>query len=321
MASAPVVIEMAAPDAARPEAQALLAACTEGLRDRGPCSLGGARGAARAVVVVSWEGTAHIAVKIEVGVRRDSHIDWLARHVAFDPSDTETERWRSVGLVIATLVGESEPRPEPKREEPPSTASRAPTPERATEPAALSDRAAPHGAVPAPVAPWFVDGAVVAARGAGDAFGAWGGLARVGYRLGAAPLFVTASVRYESQPRATDAVSIGWLWGGIGVEAQTSLVPSTLLVHARAEATLAWIRASAADATPQSGTLLGAREGVALTWWWTGWVGPTIGADLVELTRSAVVRVSTDGTTYVPVTTAQWIGWSTTVGLRFQSPP
>src|SRR5579859_2623261 len=104
--AAAVVIEMHAQDAALPNARILVNACTEGLREMGPCSLeDSTSSSAHAVVIVSWEGQGHTAAKIEVGVRHGGRgADWIARHVTFNATDAEPERWRSVGLIIATLV-------------------------------------------------------------------------------------------------------------------------------------------------------------------------------------------------------------------------
>ena len=127
---APIVIEMTASDAALPYAQVLVSACSSSVHDRGPCALGDVTGeSARVVVIVSWEGTGHFAAKIEVGVRQGTRADWRTRRVSFDATDQEIERWRSVGLIIATLVGEAgsernaEPQPSassnPRRPSPP----------------------------------------------------------------------------------------------------------------------------------------------------------------------------------------------------------
>src|SRR5258708_28666544 len=99
-----VVVEMHASDASSSYAQVLVDACTEGLRDGGVCALDAGTGdSSRAVAIVSWDGIHRSAAKIDVGVRRGAHADWLTRNVTFAASDAEVERWRSVGLIIATL--------------------------------------------------------------------------------------------------------------------------------------------------------------------------------------------------------------------------
>lgn len=322
-AAAAVVIEMPAQDAALPYARVLVNACTEGLRERGPCALEESTGdSAYAVVIVSWEGQAHSAAKIEVGVRHGSRADWVARHVSFNASDAEIERWQSVGLIIATLVeqagGEqkSEPPPPPAPPKPPPAPPPV-RPEREPGEKPLSAMAPKRDA-------WLVDGAFELARGTGNGLGAWGGLVRANRQVGSTPFFVTGSLRYESQPQASNSaiarVGINWAWASAGV-AVTTDPTGPLLFEARLEPTLGWVHATAQGSTStQSGVLFGAREGVGATWWWAWWLGFAVGADLVETTRSASVTVSANGsTTHTPVTTEQWIGWSGTIGLRVRA--
>jgi hypothetical protein len=62
------------------------------------------------------------------------------------------------------------------------------------------------------------------------------------------------------------------------------------------------------------------REGVAITWWWLRWLGLSLSADALETTRSAVVNVSSGtDTSATQVAKAQWFGWSSGLGIRFQT--
>ena len=62
----------------------------------------------RAVAIVR-AGEAGLSVRIEVGVQRTSTgALWLNRELRFAPGDPLRERWRSVGLAVATLAGEVE---------------------------------------------------------------------------------------------------------------------------------------------------------------------------------------------------------------------
>jgi hypothetical protein len=326
MAAAPVVIEMPAQDAALPYARVLVNACSEGLRDRGPCALEDSTSqSAYAVVIVSWDGPAHTAAKIEVGVRKGQHADWLARRVAFNATDAEIERWRSVGLIVATLVGEAGGE---RKAEQPAT----PAPEQKSPEPPVRQREEPEGAdaekVASPIPPvgeaWLVDGAFEVARGASSSFGALGGAARVSKRLGSTALFGTGSLRYEAQPQAGSSaiaqVGMLWAWASAGVAIAADVQGAPLLVEARLEPTAGWVQASVSGGSAKaSGVLVGAREGVGGTWWWARWLGLTLSVEAIETTQTTAVRTTTDGATYLPVTTADWFGWSALAGLRFRA--
>jgi hypothetical protein len=304
VAAAPVVIELAPQVAALPEARVLADACTEALHERRQCVLDdAAKEAAYAVVIVSWEGPARTAANIEIGVRRAARADWVTRHVDFSASDPEDERWRSVGLVVATLVDQAE----------------SPAAQDATPP--QEERKAQNNT--APVGAWLLDASAEGARGTAGGLGAWGGVLRASRQLGSLPLYATGSLRYEMQPQAGDAtiaqVTMRWAWASAGVAIGTDLSAAPLRLEARLEPTVAWVQAMASgSASPVSGLLGGLREGVGVTWWWARPIGLVVGAELVE-TPSANVGVSASGLPpYQPVTKEEWFGWSTTVGLRFR---
>jgi hypothetical protein len=64
--------------------------------------------APRAVAIVRLLGSDGRSVRIEVGLREADRASWSVRAIEFAPHDPARERWRSVGLVLATLVGEVE---------------------------------------------------------------------------------------------------------------------------------------------------------------------------------------------------------------------
>jgi hypothetical protein len=61
-----------------------------------------------ALAIVRWVGSEQRRVRIEVGLRESEHSAWSVREIVFSSGDPLRERWRSVGLVLATLVGEVE---------------------------------------------------------------------------------------------------------------------------------------------------------------------------------------------------------------------
>jgi hypothetical protein len=314
--SPPVVVEMSASDASTPYARVLVAACSDGLRGGGPCGLESTAVSdpGRAVAIVSWDGTGRGTATIEVGVRRGARAEWLTRRVTFDPSDAEVERWRSVGLIIATLVGSESARDAA----PPSAHAVPPAPAPPSKPVPR-DPAPPAPSLPGPS--WFFELGADLARGGGDIVGAGGPNGRIGAAFRSTAVFVTGSVRYEVEPHATSQVRLEWGWASVGVGLAAPLADGALLVEGRFEPTAGVIRASVSGGSPQqSGALFGAREGGALTWWWGRSFGLSLSLELLETTRSTVVTVSNaSGAGAIPVATAQWLGWSGGLGLRFRT--
>ncbi len=105
---APVVIIEVAPPAATPSSTAVMVeACDEAVR-RGHCALSEpGREPLRpdAIAIVSWQMPNEEHVRVEVGVRGPAGTEWAVRELDFRNEDSTIERWRSAGLVIATLVG------------------------------------------------------------------------------------------------------------------------------------------------------------------------------------------------------------------------
>jgi len=64
--------------------------------------------APRAVAIVRLRGPEGREVHIEVGLREAARASWSVRELEFSSHDPARERWRTVGLVLATLVGEIE---------------------------------------------------------------------------------------------------------------------------------------------------------------------------------------------------------------------
>jgi hypothetical protein len=309
--SPPVVVEMSAADAGAPYAQVLVDACSAGLRGGRTCALEGTTSdSAPAVAIVSWEGAGRSAAKIDVGVKRGARADWLTRRVTFDASDAEVERWRSVGLIIATLVGSGEA----ADADAPRLPLAAPVPASVGATRSVSPPSSGGGS-------WFFEVGAAVARGAGDVVGAGGPSGRVGTLFRSLPLFVTGSLRYEIEPRATAQVRLEWAWVALGLGVAVPLGDAPLLLEARVEPTLGGIRASSlVGPQEQSGALFGVREGAGLTWWWGRSFGVSLFADVLETTRSAVVNVSASTSPGVTqVAKAQWLGWSTGLGLRFRT--
>lgn len=103
-----VLVELPAAEAADVNAPALVAACSSGLR-RGSCALEEAPEGERAtaVAIVAWLDADHLRARIDVGRRAEQRGGWQVRELTFHAQDALLERWRSVGLAIAGVVGEA----------------------------------------------------------------------------------------------------------------------------------------------------------------------------------------------------------------------
>ncbi|HEX7670438.1 MAG TPA: hypothetical protein VF395_12670, partial [Polyangiaceae bacterium] len=105
-----VMVEIAPPEPPADLARALVDACSAAVRV-GSCSRAdGATAAAvpkgTAAAMVRWETAEGRRVRIEVGVTGEGQPAGRVRSLEFAATDPLVERWRSVGLTIATLAGE-----------------------------------------------------------------------------------------------------------------------------------------------------------------------------------------------------------------------
>src|SRR5664279_2629453 len=106
-----VMVEIAPPEPPADLARALVDACSAAVRV-GSCSR--AEGGMAAAVIpkgtaaatVRWETADGRRVQIEVGVAGEGQTAGRGRSIEFAATDPLVERWRSVGLTIATLAGE-----------------------------------------------------------------------------------------------------------------------------------------------------------------------------------------------------------------------
>jgi hypothetical protein len=230
-----VLVELPAADAADINAPALIAACSSGLR-RGTCAVEEAPNGERAtaVAIVVWLDPEHLRARIDVGRRAEQRAGWQVRELSFHEQDALPERWRSVGLAIAGVVGEATLL-EPAK----------PAPARATEPKPIAPRAR------ATERDWRVDlGPTLenGVSGGAPSAGAWLDLAW--QCCGSVPLELTLSAANAWSVRDTAGVATRFstLGAGVGV---TLHVSEALAVRGSALAALEVVDAGATD--PVSG--------------------------------------------------------------------
>lgn len=157
----PVIVDLDAEVSAR-DVQVVIAACNDAISE-GECLPETAASDAppRAVAVARAADRGVRVVRIEVRLASDDEGAPIVRELVFGRRDPLRERWRSVGLAIATLVGEGERAREQaaEEEEPPlppvEVAPEPPQPEAAPPPASAPEleEEAPELEAPEPEAP------------------------------------------------------------------------------------------------------------------------------------------------------------------------
>ena len=230
-ASPVVVVEVPARDRARPEAAALIAACTSAL-DGGRCQL--ARTDAEvesgtAIAIVSFRDVDHLRALVEVASSKQPNETWLSEELEFKSQDQRLERFRTLGLAIAALVREA------SREMPggasgssgaAAEADGARSPKARDEAVEVRETtklrdAAKETAVSAPSSPQRRAEAWISAGPSAfydPKLSSWryGGQLHLGLGGSAFPGFVSLSGSYES---GTDNAGVSLSWGTLGLGA------------------------------------------------------------------------------------------------------
>jgi hypothetical protein len=271
-----VVIEMAASERAVPLSTALVDACSRAVSG-GACALstGSPDQDSPAVAIVTWHD-GRTKVRIEVGLRRADHAEWLSRSLEFKPEDSEIERFRSAGLVVATLVGDvragvrADPEP-PHTGEADAAGPAPPPPAPAPPPKETPPANSPAHAERVSVA---LDGALLVGsaldRGAPRLGPAIRGSVRV-FGL----LTLTASVSYALRPVDAAGIDVRWITagGGLGVTARPA---RSFVVRTYAEGLfeVVTVAGAAARADHRSQTLPVARLTGDVAWMPSEHVGP-----------------------------------------------
>lgn len=286
-----VMVAIAPPEPPAELARALLDACSAAVRV-GNCSrvepdiavADGAVPAGTAAAVVRWEAADDLRVQIEVALRGEGQPARRLRNLEFAATDPLVERWRSVGLTLATLAGEisreSGAEPREGRSKP---AARAPR--------TVPDAAAVEGDPSRPKRPprretthetlWI---SVAALVGPGLVDGAWraGAWADVGWRPTPLPLFARLNLAFAARPADPRGLSVQWETvtlgvGGVAGDGRFTLQP-------RVSASFDSVRAGVTD--PATG-LRDSGSGAA--------VGVHVGADAVfQFVDSAGLVASLD---------------------------
>ncbi len=311
-----VLIEMPEADRASPLARALVNACSQGVA-QGHCALAtdAEEPDVMAVAIVRWEDVDRRAVSLTVGVRRVSRSQWLSRSIEFRQSDALTERWRAVGLVIATLAGEAEARARevsatpdargsnavpsastgaPGASAPPSAAANVASAPATDEVAASTPSTSTRR--PARERAW-IDAGGLLDPGVGDAWLRGGGWLRASYRPSAIPIYAHLGGRYAVAPAVRSELSLAWASGsaGAGTVIAFGALPVRMEFHAEAVAQLVRVDARDTDAArseTRDRFVWGGRGGMDVAWHFAPAWGLVGGGELNVLSSGTVVRVA-----------------------------
>ena len=228
-----VLVELAPPDAPPALSDVLVSACSRAVAE-GRCSLVAGVDddvVLQAAAIVSWEGTESLRVRVEVGIRRSERSQWHSRRMSFRAEDDLAERWKAVGLTIATLVGEVVP---------PAPAASTPLPARPPVPVpiphAVRDRTtpSPSPSKPPPARPLWIEGAGLIGRGLEAKSWRMGASLAVGYDIFDAPLVPYVAASRATQVLGSNATSASWTTTGVGLVYVAPLTP-TLGLRTRGE--------------------------------------------------------------------------------------
>lgn len=307
MVPALIVIELAPPEAPPALAAALVDACNHGPEAGIECALATDDNGTVSprLAVVTWRSAEHLAVDVQVGVQSAAGGVWSTRHLDFAESDAELERWRAVGLVIATLARQGE------------TAAAAPPPAAPPKPPEPPAPAAPATSPPSAARPrWMLDLAGALSHGQ-RGLDVPGASLRLSRRVLRAGVYLGAAARYDTLS-AAEQVRLHWGSLGLGLGLSLPLGDPRVTLDARLEPSveLVWAKLGSSGASA-SGVVWGARGGAGLGWWLSSSVAAVLSLEATQLNRATEARIvspdgATEHTTRVPALT-----WGTSVGLRF----
>jgi len=212
-----------------------------------------------AVAIVRLADGSGERIRIEVGRGNAPETAWSVRELRFRVRDPEAERWRAVGLAIATLVGEFVP-PDATVEAGSAAAAPGALPpapvEAASGPAEVAIASAPAGAAsaasesavvvppasqtdaeadesreparerqPQPSLGAFIGLGVVAGPALSEQGWRWGGGGRVGWVFSPGWL-VALSGSYSRHDDAEDSLAVSWLHLALGIGRRFELAPA-----------------------------------------------------------------------------------------------
>src|SRR5438552_833241 len=199
-----ILVDISGPEPASAYVTTLLAACSSALRS-GRCARAEPHAVPRTdelIVHVTPRDELHFELLIDASAERPE----LTRALVFRGADAVEERFRSVGISIASLVGAGRPTAEPQQLLAPTKA----------EPAAT---ARPRTLRAVPVESWRVSAGLQTGAGASDAAPRLGGFLSLARALPLRPTFGFVSARYAVGRASSSDIVLEWMTLGAGLGA------------------------------------------------------------------------------------------------------
>lgn len=278
-----VAIEVSGAGLPAEQRSALESACSQALGGR--CVVGGLHlaEAPDAVAVIALDAQV-LHAQVEVGRRHHERRIWLARELTFEPEDAPTERFRAIGLTVATLVGDVQEREEQERKtREQATADEPPAPPAPAAPVGVArETAVARRERPAGGLLVLASTGVLAGPGLEEGWIRSGGFVRSSLRVGTFFLSPTLWFSYALRPVDSDGLSATWLTTSAGVAAAGEWGRLDLSTRFRLEGALERFAVEQTLAPVDSGSrwVPGLRAGADVAWPARGLLGAVLGADL-----------------------------------------
>ena len=303
---AAVVVDISGAEPPPAYVATLLGACSSALRE-GSCERAEpalSRPAAALLVHVVTNDELHFELLVDAD---DAH-PAVSRALVFRSADAVEERWRSVGLSLASLAGEARPAPEPEPAKSPPVSSAKPGPS--------PSRPAPSTPSTPSVDAWRVGAGLQTGQGASDAPPRLGGYLSLSHGLPLKATFGLVTARYAVGHAPGPLVELEWATFGAGAGVALSREPVALRLQAAALAQL--VAASASDrVSGQSSSagrwLAGGLLGLELGWPGRGPLGALLGAEVARLSGGTAVRLNQRAVAESP-----GLQWAFLVGLEYR---
>jgi hypothetical protein len=278
-----VAIEVSGPGLPAEQRLALESACSQALGGR--CVVGGLHlaEAPDAVAVIALDAEV-LHAQVEVGRRRNERRIWLARELTFEPEDALAERFRALGLTVATLVGDVQEREEQEQKaRDQATADKAPAPPPPAAPAAVArETAVERREQPVGDLLPLASIGVLAGPGLEEGWVRSGGFVRSSLRVGTFFLWPTLWFSYALRPADSDGLSATWFTTSAGVVTAAEWGRLDLSTRFRLEGAVERFAVEQTLAPVDSGSrwVPGIRAGADAAWPASGALAAVLGADL-----------------------------------------
>ena len=216
------------------------------------------------------------------------------RSLHFRVEDPPLERWRSTGLVAATVVGEARRAKELEAQvhaaSPPSPTAQ-PTPAKKSPPRARPEPLAPPEP---PFERLVLDLGVLVGNGLDGGSPRAGASTRLGLLIPKTPLLLDVATSFTIRPTDARGLLARWVTVGGGVGIRGALLERTIAIEGRLEGLAEWSGASVTTGgIGDSGGRVqpGIGVGVEVTWMFSRMIGLAMGIDGALVPSGTVFRV------------------------------